>query len=376
MAFQNVFVAGATWAVGSELVKQIEEKDGVDQGHNNPTRIIGVWNSKGFLLDSWGVENATELVKTGLDGVMQEYGDEESHGPRLTQVFQAAAKLGLKWDVVFVDATWDKSAEMKDAHLDIVQARSPIVTINKNPLSLFPFEDFKKLSGARHLYGYNATVMAWGDSVPQVIAARDTRDKIRSIKGCFSGTLGYISSELDTWEKPFSQIVREAFDKWYTEPHPHDDLNGLDVARKLLILARTAGYEVDMDDIELIPFVPKEYGTHTDPDGYMDAIAAEDERIANMFQEAKNNNQRVRFVAEMTVQDDGTVKLFTGLKNVDADEPLGRLEGAANLFQMVADDAAPEDCPHVITSKWAGTARTAARARANLLQFLGRYSDF
>lgn len=82
------------------------------------------------------------------------------------------------------------------------------------------------------------------------------------------------------------------------------------MARKLLILARTAGYDVGMEDIHLIPFVDKKYSSIQDPQEYIEAISAEDEVIAEMVKEAKANNQRVRFVAEMNVDGD-SVQLFT-----------------------------------------------------------------
>src|SRR6185503_17098338 len=94
---------------------------------------------------------------------------------------------------------------------------------------------------------YRCSVMAGADAVPFLRDLHDIGDAPSLIQGCFSGTLGYITSMLETG-MPFSKILGQALAEGYTEPDPRDDLNGLDVARKLTVLARTAGHPVNLQD--------------------------------------------------------------------------------------------------------------------------------
>src|SRR3989344_9096498 len=100
--------------------------------------------------------------------------------------------------------------------------------------------------------------MAGSDAVPFLLDLRDLNETLYGIEGCFSGTLGYITSELDKGRK-FSEILNETDSRGYTEPDPRDDLRGFDVARKIIVLARSAGHEVGIKNIKPQPFIPEEY---------------------------------------------------------------------------------------------------------------------
>ena len=99
--------------------------------------------------------------------------------------------------------------------------------------------------------------------------------------------------------KQLSAIVRDAKERGYSEPHPRDDLNGLDVARKLLILARASGYPTEMKDIDVVPFIPDAYFSHDSVERFLAAITELDTSFAVKVQQAKGKGNVLRYVAKM-----------------------------------------------------------------------------
>ena len=158
---------------------------------------------------------------------------------------------------VIIDATAEP--KMLDLHRRIIR-HTPmgIVTANKIPLATCDFETFQFLTDKVNRYGFSCTVMAGAEIVDILRDLKDINDLPSIIEGSFSGTLGYITSELEKGRK-FSEIVAEAKRLKYTEKHPGVDLGGIDVMRKILILARTAGYDVKPENIMLEPMIPTSY---------------------------------------------------------------------------------------------------------------------
>ena len=231
----------------------------------------------------------------------------------LHELIDATQKAGLSGEVVFIDVTAERTPEMFELHRVIVEQRQKMVTANKNPLAQEGAHTFEHLTADRMLYRYNASVMAGGDAVRYLQEARDLSEPVRSISGCFSGTLGYICSELQK-DRPFSEIVREAKEQGYTEPHPWDDLNGFDVARKLLILARSAGLEMDMNDITVEPFIPRHYGDITDALPFLESLRAEDEAFRSKVQEARSRDAVLRARSSPVREDDAAPARWRNLR--------------------------------------------------------------
>ena len=113
----------------------------------------------------------------------------------------------------------------------------------------------------------------------------------------FSGTLGYIFSSFENGDKTFSEVIREAYRLGYTEPHPYDDLNGLDVARKLLILARYLGNEAQLSDISLQPLVPEDL-YDGDVETFLNNCASLDEKYEEHKNRAAASGETLRYVDE------------------------------------------------------------------------------
>jgi homoserine dehydrogenase len=173
---------------------------------------------------------------------------------------------------------------------------------------------------------------------------------VETILGAFSGTLGFIMSALENGTR-FSDAVREAWKRGYTEPDPRDDLSGTDVARKALILARTLGRRIELSDIALQSLYTPAVDD-ADAARFVDKLSALDEEFAERVARAKRDGKVLRYVAKIGK------KISVGVEAVDQASPLGRLQGTANT--IVIQSKRYHDNPLVVTGPGAGAAVTAA----------------
>ena len=184
-------------------------------------------------------------------------------------------------------------------------------------------------------------------------------DPIQRIAGTFSGTLGYVMTGLQTG-RPVSAVVREAHRLGYTEPDPRDDLGGVDVARKALILARGMGWELEMDDVNVVGLYPPSMDDLS-VDAFLDALVELDAQFSAEVAAAAEAGQVLRYAA--TVEDG---RCSVGPTLVDAESPLGRLTGTDNLCEFQTAWYSPE--PLVIQGRGAGVDVTAAGVLSDILE--------
>lgn len=360
---QDVFIIGATGKVGRELVNQIIERGDIDSGrHLNPTRIVGLASSKNFIYSPSGLS------------LQQSRDFTENHAANAIQYSSLMEILGIANNelknnattLVFVDVT-PLNEPMRDFHLKVIrETQYGIVTANKNPIALSDYKTFQILTQDVKRYGYRCSVMAGAHAVPFLQELRDVNDPVLLVEGCFSGTLGYITSELEKGIN-FSEILRKAHANGYTEPHPRDDLSGLDVARKLIVLARTAGYSVDLKDIKLSPFIPHDFLKEDDVNKFMDKIKALDKEFSARMSNAMRNGKTLRYIAKMDARKG--IKLTVSLEEVQKQSHFGILEGTLNKL-VVVTNVHPEDKPYSLQSQGAGLNVTAQNIRGDLLYLL------
>jgi homoserine dehydrogenase len=227
-----------------------------------------------------------------------------------------------------------------------------------------PYEDYQRLMasagpGANRLR-YETTV---GAALPVISTLRgllDTQDSVRQISGAFSGTLGYLTSRLEEGAS-YSQAVAEAKAKGYTEPDPRDDLGGVDVARKALILSRLLGSKLEMKDVEIEALYPAALAELSIPD-FMQRTAELDPEYAQRVQAAAAEGQVLRYAATV-----GDGRCRVGLERVSREAPLGRLRGTDNIVTFRTARYDPQ--PLIVQGPGAGTELTASGVLADILSF-------
>ena len=237
------------------------------------------------------------------------------------------------------------------------------VLSNKAPLALPSSDSVSELlwseSGFRGRLRYETTC---GAGLPVISTLRSliaSGDEIIQVVGALSGTLGAIFADLDTG-KPFSQAVADAKSAGFTEPDPRDDLSGLDVARKALILARTIGIPVELDQIEIESLVPDSLRDGS-VDEFMVGISQVDTEIAKRAEAARAKGTRLKYVA--TVSADKPISV--GMREIPLDTVLGSLTGPENIITIASKRYAAN--PINITGPGAGATVTAAGVVSDLL---------
>ncbi len=238
------------------------------------------------------------------------------------------------------------------------------VLSNKAPLAL-PADDpnaglLWSEAGFRGRMRYETTCGAGLPVISTLRSLQASGDTITQIEGALSGTLGAIFTDVDAG-KPFSRAVVDARTAGFTEPDPRDDLSGLDVARKALILARTIGLPVELDQIAIENLVPESLRDGS-VDAFLSGIARVDESIASRAAGARAHGARLKYVA--TVSPDGPISV--GLREIPLDTVLGSLTGPENIITIRS--ARYHANPINITGPGAGAVVTAAGVVADMLE--------
>ena len=241
-----------------------------------------------------------------------------------------------------------------------------VITPNKQA-GAGPLERYEAIRSARAHGGarfrYEATV---GAGLPVISTLRDlldTGDALIAIDGIFSGTLAWLFNKFDG-SVAFSELVREAHALGYTEPDPRDDLSGMDVARKLTILAREAGMPLSLQDVEVESLVPAAL-RDADRDGFMAGLAAMDAPMLQRLQAARERGCVLRYVARL--QDDGSARV--ALLELPDDHAFAHLRLTDNCVQFTTRRYC--DNPLIVQGPGAGPEVTAAGVFSDLLRVAG-----
>jgi aspartokinase/homoserine dehydrogenase 1 len=286
----------------------------------------------------------------------------------------AAESEPLDWDVfsahvnaehlphaAIVDCS--ASEEVAGRYLDWFSEGIHVATPNKKAHS-GSMDYYDEMYRQRRQHGahflYETTV---GAALPVIETLRDLRqtgDEITSIEGIFSGTLAYLFNVFDG-TKPFSQIVREARDNGYTEPDPRDDLSGMDVARKVIILAREMGMRLELEDLVIESLVPDGL-VDGSVDDFLDALPEFDEGMKQRWSDAQASGHILRYVGRLSEADGATVRL----ESLPADHPFGNMNLTDNVVRFVSRRYS--DNPLVVQGPGAGPQVTAAGVFSDLLR--------
>ena len=352
----NMFLAG-TGLIGNSLLKMIgRQKEHLSAQNAIEINVVGVSNSRKMLFDENGIDPST-----GLDRLLSE-------GTALDpDAFREKIKALNLSSSIFVDCT--SSESVADYYKDLLNSNISIVTPNKkaNSGNYSRYAELKAASqkrGVKFLYETNV-----GAGLPVINTLNDlllSGDKVIRIEAVLSGTLNFIFSSF-ALGKSFSHIVGEARAKGYTEPDPRDDLNGKDVGRKILILAREAGISLELDHVEIENLVPPELQQVQSVDEFMKLLPKYDAHFEKLRAEAAGHGEKLRYMA---VLDETGVK--TQLAGVGQQHPFYSLAGSDNIILITTERY--NERPMVIRGPGAGAEVTAAGVFADIIR-IANYSD-
>ena len=262
---------------------------------------------------------------------------------------------------VIIDCTADQA--VADRYAGWLERGIHIVTPNKKAFSgdrsYYEALANSARKGNTH-YLYETTVCAALPIIRTIRDLVDTGDRIRSLQGILSGTLAYLFNVYDG-SVPFSEILTQAKESGYTEPDPRDDLSGMDVARKLTILARELGQHIEIGDFPVQNLIAKDL-RGLEIDEFMRELPKYDDEILTLYKKAQDAGKTLRYVARLTAQGDASV----GLEKVAADAPFSNISSTDNIVQFVTDRYSTN--PLVIQGPGAGPEVTAGGVFGDLLK--------
>ena len=352
----SVFLLGKG-TVGGHLIEQIRsQRDKLRKEHNVLPNLVALADSKRAIFNLQGIDldHYQELLDaTPVSG----------NGPDIIPVLE---KLRRQPVPVLVDCTAEEG--MEKWYIEAFSRGVHVVAANKKALTL-DMEPFRELmaTAKRYFrsYHYETTV---GASLPVINTLKNlikTGDEVLLIEGAFSGTLGYLCNELMSGV-PLSTAVRTAKELGYTEPHPRDDLNGMDVARKALILARELGLELNIADVAVEPFVPREMLAKDDLAEFFASLESHDAKMASTIEKMKKEGKTLRYLATIDpFAADRAEILKVRPMAVDSDHPAAGLRGAESFVAFTTERY--RQYPLIVRGSGAGGAVTAAGVLADVL---------
>ena len=344
--------------IGGALIRQVAERSGsLAEATGLSFEYVGICGQSRVVYGPGGL-NASLRTTGGLDRLLGA-SDTGKDYPGATAMIERLLH-DYPQDLCVIDTT---SAELTEVHLACLRRGVPVVTANKKPITdqSDAYDEIQRLGrGNRMRYWYETTAGAGLPVVSTVRELVDTGDEVTEIIGCLSGTLGYICSQLDHGHA-FSEIVREAKELGYTEPDPRDDLNGMDVARKALILAREIGYRLELEDLEVKGMVSEGLLDAPSVEQFMGMLPGEDADYAQRVESGRQRGQVLRYVAAVG---GGTCRV--GLESVDRESPVGSLTGPDNI--VVCTTKRYRDNPLVVRGPGAGPEVTAGGLFGDLIK--------
>ena len=344
----NLFICGIG-TVGGSLIEQI---------HSQRQKLM---QENGLQLNVVGIADASHSLfcREGID--LANYREElqQKGQPSNTEVLRDGIIAMNIFNSVFVDCT--ASADVAAIYKDLLLHNVSVVAANKIAASS-AYDNYRELKqiarqrGVKYLFETNV-----GAGLPIINTINDlihSGDKILKIEAVLSGTLNYIFNKLSA-DVPFSKAIRMAQIERYSEPDPRIDLSGKDVIRKLVILAREAGYRLEQEDVEKHLFVPDDFFEGTLED-FWQKVPTLDDQFELRRRILEEEGKHWRFVARL---EDG--KASVGLMEVGRDHPFYGLEGSNNIILLTTERY--HDYPMMIQGYGAGAGVTAAGVFADIM---------
>ncbi len=344
----NLFIIG-TGNVGSKLLQQLQQQFVFLQKHLRlQVKVTGLCNSRKMVLDEEGIDlsNWKERLDNGQLALLHQFAEE-------------IISRNLR-NAVFVDVT--ANADVADIYSKLLEKSISVVACNKVAASS-AYSNYKKLKDLAREYNsqflFETNV---GAGLPIIATLNDlvhSGDRIHKIHAVLSGTLNFVFNNYDG-EQKFAEVVRQAQKEGYTEPDPRLDLGGTDVMRKILILAREAGYQMDMEQVVNQSFMPEKC-MQGSVNNFYQAMLEEEEHFKKLLNKANEAGCKLKFVASL---ENGLASV--GLQHINPEHDLYHLYGKDNVVLFYTDRY--KDQPLVIKGAGAGAAVTASGVFADIIR--------
>ncbi len=343
----NLFVCGVG-TVGGKLLEQISDQyEELKRTMRLKLNVVGIASSKKAIFNREGIDLTKYKEQLELS--------DPSDNVRLRNEV-----IGMNiFNSVFVDCTASK--EVSALYQTFLEHNISVIAANKIAASS-DYDSYIKLKETALARGvkfrFETNVGAGLPIIGTINDLRNSGDKILKIEAVLSGTLNFIFNEISA-TVPLSETVRRAKEQGYSEPDPRIDLSGTDVIRKLVILAREAGYKVEQKDVEKHLFIPDEYFSGTLED-FWKRLPELDNNFEERRKKLEAEGKRWRFVATF---DHG--KTYVALKAIDRNHPFYNLEGSNNIVSLTTERY--KEYPMLIQGYGAGASVTAAGVFANIM---------
>lgn len=345
----HVFNIG-TGNIGATLFKQLESQhDFLLEKNDIEIKVVGISNSRKMLFNTEGID-----LNTWSDEL-----DRNGSAADLALFVERMKALNLP-NCVFIDNTASKLPSTY--YEDIFKANISVVTCNKIANS-GKYEQYKTLRNTAHKHGvdffYETNV---GAGLPIVRVLKDlmlSGDRILKIEAILSGTISYIFNNFKE-EASFYNVVKQAQELGYTEPDPRDDLGGIDFMRKMLILARDAGYPVEAEEVDLGAILPSACLKAETVESFYDELQRENAYFEEMKLKAAHEKKVIRYIGKL---ENGKVSI--SIQFVDENHPFYALSGSDNIISFTTERY--KERPLVVKGPGAGAEVTAAGVFADLV---------
>jgi len=342
-------------SIGQELHKQIlDEREILQERENISLDILALSNSQKMMLSEDNIDlksasNVTEKIEAL---------EQSNTNEMINHMLRQSA-----YGHIIIDCS--ASDDAPDEYINIFENGIGIVTANKKGLS-GNIDRYQSIMNSKNLneadFLYETTAGAALPFIKSVSDIASSSDSIKKIEGVFSGTLAYLFNSFDA-SMPFSELVNDALQQGFTEPDPRDDLSGMDVARKLVILAREMGLDMNVDDIDVQSLVDPSH-LSLSVDEYLEAMSSGDQAMNDRYQNALENNEKLSYVA--LIDENGNASV--SLKNLSNDHSFFSLKGTENIIAIHSDYYS--NYPLVLRGPGAGREVTASGLFFDLLSII------
>lgn len=345
----NLFITG-TGNVGRHLIEQIKKQQkSLREEKSLEVKVVGIANSRHVIFNSEGID--LDTYKEALEA------SPLKSTPR--NIVDGVIEMNI-FNPVFVDCTTSK--EIADLYKVLLDNNVNVVAANKTAASsaFTTYDDLKKTALLRDVkFLFETNVGAGLPIISTINNLINSGDRILKIEAVVSGTLNYIFDTISP-DTPFSKAVALARENGFSEPDPRVDLSGSDVVKKIVILAREAGYRIEQSDVEKEPFIPADL-FEGDVESFFKRLPAVDADFEKKRKEVADANRKFRFIASL----DSNGRAMARLTTVGPEHPFHSLQSSNNIIAITTNRY--KEFPIIIKGYGAGADVTAAGVFADIM---------